>query len=155
MSDVKVINVAKSLSWGKDVNGEKRYFAVVSFAKGGGNKFVAGAIGTNSTYKLSFDLKAIYGTECVNDDGEFSPKTAYQKFTQEYTPDGVKLFDIELPRAYKVKATRRTMTMARIAIYGNEQEAHALAMRSLERDIKAQRVVPVESSDEPEVEEDE
>lgn len=153
--DVKVINITKSLSWGQEVNGEKRYFAVVSFSKGGDNKFVAGAIGTNNTYKLSFDLKAIYGTECVNDDGEFSPKTAYQKFTQEYTPEGVHLYDVTLPQAYKVKSSKRVMTVARIAIYGNENDAHALAMRSLERDIKAQRVVPVESSDEPDEEEDE
>lgn len=150
----KVISITKSLSWGKEVNGEKRYFAVVSFSKGSGNKFIAGAIGTNSTYKLSFDLKAIYGTECVNDDGEFSPKTAYQKFTQEYDPEGVNLYDVELPRAYKVKATERIMTVARIAIYGTEAEAHALAMRSLERDIKAQRIVPVEPVEES-AEEDE
>ena len=152
----KVSRIEKSKTWGQESNGEKRYVAVVSFVRGDAtNKFVSVAFGTNSTYKLSFDLFALYNGDekCKNDEGKFSPKKAFELFCDEYTPDDVALYDIDLGGTYRVRDTGREMTTARIAIYGTREEAEAYAKRALERDLKAKRLEPVEAKKEEEEEE--
>lgn len=153
----KVVKIEKSKTWGQEANGEKRYVAVVSFVKGDTtNKFVAVAFGTNSTYKLSFDLFALYNGDekCKNDEGKFSPKKAFELFCDEYESDGVNLYDIDLGNTYKIVETGREMSVARIAIYGTREEAEAYAKRALERDLKAKRLVPTEAKAEKDEEEE-
>lgn len=149
---VKVLNIEKSKNFGVDNNGTTRYFAVVTFGKGGENKFASSAVGSNANYKLSIDLKGVYGDdkECQTEDGEFKPNSAYKKFKQEYTPEGVNLFDVDLGATYIVQASKRPMSIARIAIYGTEADAKALAMSALKRDLEAHRLVPQSSDTENE-----
>lgn len=154
----KVVKIEKSKTWGQETNGEKRYVAVVSFVKGDAtNKFVAVAFGTNSTYKLSFDLFALYNGDekCKNDESKFSPKKAFELFCEEYESDGVNLYDIDLGNTYKIVESGREMSTARIAIYGTREEAETYAKRALQRDLESKRLVPVETKAEKDEEEEE
>lgn len=158
MSNARVARIEKSKTWGQETNGEKRYIAVVSFVKGDAtNKFVSVAFGTNSTYKLSFDLFALYNGDekCKNDEGKFSPKKAFELFCEEYTPDDVNLYDIDLGGVYVVRDTKREMSTARIAIYGTREEAEAYAKRALARDLQEKRIYPKENASKQEKEEEE
>lgn len=155
----KVVRLEKSKTWGVEKNGEKRYIAVVSLARTTeeGSKFVVGAFGTNSTYKLSIDLSAVYGDDenAKNDEGNFSPKKAWELFLKEYTPEGVNLYDIDLGGVYVVRDTKREMSTARIAIYGTREEAEAYAKRALARDLQEKRIYPKKSADKAKKEEEE
>ena len=152
--DAKVINIEKSKTFGQEINGQKRYIAVITLCKTNENenKFVCGMFGTNSQYKASLDLFAVYkdDTECVNDEGEFSAEKAYKKFKSEYTPEGLSLYDIDLGGTYIVKETKREMTTARIALYGTEEQAKKYALRSLARDLEAKRIIKKEEKKEEE-----
>lgn len=155
----KVISIEKSKTFGQDVNGQKRYIAVITMCKTteGGSKFACGAFGTNNTYKLSLDLVAVYGDDenCKNDEGNFSAKKAFETLQKEYTPEGVGLYDIDLGGTYIVKETKREMTTARIAIYGTEEDAKKYAMRSLARDLDAKRIFKKEDDKKEEKNEEE
>lgn len=153
----RVISIEKSKTFGQEVNGQKRYIAVIAMCKTteGGSKFACGAFGTNNTYKLSLDLVAVYGDDenCKNDEGNFSANKAFETLKKEYTPEGVGLYDIDLGDTYIVKETKREMTTARIAIYGTEEDARKYAMRSLARDLEAKRIVKKEEGKKEEEEE--
>lgn len=150
----RVISIEKSKTFGQEVNGQKRYIAVIAMCKttDGGSKFACGAFGTNNTYKLSLDLVAVYSDDenCKNDEGNFSANKAFEALKKEYTPEGVGLYDIDLGGTYIVKETKREMTTARIAIYGTEEDAKKYAMRSLARDLEAKRIVKKEEKNEEE-----
>ena len=152
----KVISIEKSKTFGQEVNGQKRYIAVITMCKTteNGSKFACGAFGSNNQYKLSLDLAAVYGDDenCKTDEGTFSAKKAFEALKNEYTPEGVGLYDIDLGGTYIVKETKREMTVARIAIYGTESDAEKYAMRSLARDLEAKRIVKKEDGEKNEEE---
>lgn len=152
----KVTNIEKSKTFGEEINGVKRYIAVISFCKTDENgvKFACGGFGSNGQYKLSLDLVPVYidDNNCKDDDGNFSPSKAFNLLKKEYTPEGVGLYDIDLGGTYIVKETKREMSIAHIAIYGTEEEAKKYALRCLNRDILAGNIIKKE---EPAKEEDE
>lgn len=153
--DAKVVKIEKSTTFGvTNATNEVRFIAVISFVKSSaGSKFACGAFGTNNTYKMSMDLMPIYGNDPdCKVEGKFSGDLAFKKLQDEYTPEGVNLFDIDLGGSYKVVASGNTMQTARIAIYGDEKAATEFAMRALERDVRAKRVKKVEESNEEEKE---
>lgn len=153
----RVIKIEKSKTFGQEINGEKRYIAVVSLVKSSenGNKFVSAMFGTNQIYKASLDLSIAYcdDDDAKDEEGNFSPSKAFKLLKEQFTPDGIGLYDIDLGKTYIVKETKREMSVARIALFGSEEEAKKYAFRSLERDLKAKRIVEKveeESEDEEE-----
>ena len=156
--NAKVIGIEKSKTFAKEVNGQKRYIAVITFCKTteNGIKFAAGGFGSNGQYKLSLDLVPVYidDDKCKDDDGNFSPSKAFELLKKEYTPEGVELYDIPLGDTYVVKETKREMSTAHIAIYGTEEDAKNYAFRCLARDLEAGRVLRKEKSEESKSEEE-
>ena len=154
----KLVSLEKSITWGQENElKEVRFIAVATFVKTSekDNKFVSASFGTNNQYRLSIDIKSVYidDDECKNDDGNFDPELAWEKFQEEYPKigvDDVNLYDIDLGACYLVKKTKREMRVARIASYGTEDDARAYAMRALGRDIKDHRLIKVEEKEEKE-----
>lgn len=155
---ISVKEIVPSESFGKEVNGVKRYIAVVRLMKGGENRLMRGSFSSNSTYTNSVDLEAAYNDddECFDDDGKFLAKKALSKLRTDIADllDGVHLYDVDLQGTYKVVSTGNEMSVHRIWSFEDEETIKKYVMRGLARDLKAKRIVPVETKDEKEEEEE-
>lgn len=145
----------------EDFSADKPYVTVRFVATDGKSKFAAAAFGTNSLYSLTYDLSLAYGDdpECKNDEGKFSPKKAYSKFTEEMpvgsVQDDVNCFEIPISEISKFKkvqivANKREMKHVRVATYANRDRAVEIAKNGLERQLGNKTLVAITEEDEEE-----
>lgn len=145
----------------KDFSADKPYATVRFVAANGGSKFAAAAFGTNTLYSLTYDLSLAYGDDedCKNDEGKFSPKKAYSKFTEEMpigsVQEDVNCFEIpisEISQYEKVQitATKREMKHVRVATYANRDRAVEIAKNGLKRQLENKTLKAVTKEDEEE-----
>ena len=153
--------IVKSVEKFKDFNAEKPYVTVRFVAANGGSKFAAAAFGTNSLYSLTYDLSLAYGDDedCKNDEGKFSPKKAYSKFTEEMPvgsmQEDVNCFDVpvsEISQYEKVKivADGREMSVIRVATYADKERAVQIAKNGLLRQLRDKTLKAITKEDEEE-----
>ena len=155
---VSVKEIVKSDSFGKEVNGQKRYIVVIRLLKGGENRLVRGTFTSNNTYTNSIDLEAVYNdVEELYEDGKFLANEALKRLRSEIRDllDGVHLYDIDLGATYKVVASGNEMGVHRIWSFENEENVRAYVMRGLKRDLQAGRIVPVVKKEEKKEEKEE
>lgn len=144
MAQVHSVRKSKNFSLDKP-------FAVAVFVKGNGNKFATGAFGSNQPYSLTFDLKAIYATECNTANG-FDAEKAFKLFEEEYKGDqeGVNLYDFpvgDLCEHASVWVPSRTggyneMRVLRVASYADHETAERTAKAGIENQLAKQTVYP-------------
>lgn len=156
---VSVKEIVTSESFGKEVNGQKRYIVVVRLLKGGENRLMRGTFTSNSTYTNSIDLEAVYNDvkELYDEDGKFLAKAALKRLKSEISDllDDVHLYDIDLGATYRIVASGNEMSVHRIWSFENEENVRAYVMRGLKRDLQAKRIVPVTKKNEEKEEEEE
>lgn len=155
---VSVKEIVKSDSFGKEVNGQKRYIVVIRLLKGGENRLIRGTFTSNNTYTNSIDLEAVYNdVEELYEDGKFLANEAFKRLKSEIRDllDGVHLYDIDLGGTYKVVASGNEMGVHRIWSFEGEENVRAYVMRGLKRDLQAGRIVPVVKKEEKKEEEEE
>lgn len=156
---VSVKEIIASESFGKEVNGQKRYIVVVRLLKGGENRLMRGTFTSNSTYTNSIDLEAVYNdvAELYDENGKFMAKAALKRLKSEISDllDDVHLYDIDLGATYRIVASGNEMSVHRIWSFESEENVRTYVMRGLKRDLQAKRLVPVTTKKEEEEEEEE
>lgn len=137
--------------------GNEKPFAVITYKKmsAKGSKIATACLTNGSSYSATYNLAVAY-SDCVDDDKKFSAKLAWKALCEDYplgtVEEGIECFDIAISEiseleAVKIVSSGNTMAVMHPAVYGDREDAKAIAKRSLERQLRQKTLKPIVEDD--------
>ena len=133
--------------------GNEKPFAVITYKKmsAKGSKIASACLTNGSSYSATYNLAVAY-SDCTDDDKKFSAKIAWRTLNEDYPlgtiEEGIECFDIPISEisefeSVKIVSSGREMSVMHPAVYGDREDAKAIAKRSLERQLRQKTLKPV------------